>query len=586
MKKILLILLFSSFLLSSCDDLFEPAVENFKNVEQMYDDPIYAQGFLMFTYRSIPSVYDNSEYGTDDAVTNDRGNNYLQAATGTWTSANSPINLWTSAYGAIQSLNIFIANCDQVTWAEDEEANLLFKVRMKGEAYGLRGMYFYYLMRNHAGFAANGDLLGVIILDQFMDSEADFNIPRSPFDVCIEQIYNDLDSAQFLLPNVYENVSSYEEVPERFHKYVTRYEVYNRVMGEYSRQLFNGQIAKAFKSKTSLLAASPAFQHSSNSATWEDAAVYAKEVLDYVGGISGLAANGMSYFTNTAEIDNLQDGIDPAEILWRQNVSPTNSDQESANFPPSLFGTGRMNPTQNLVEAFPMVNGYPIDDANSGYNPEDPFEGRDPRLPLCIIYNGSTAGVNSTPIYTGTSSGTDDGININDNTTRTGYYMKKRLRMDVNLDPIASQGKPHYIPRVRYTEIFLNYAEAANEAYGPYGVVPGSAYSAYDVIKAIRARALGVNDDPYLEECAGDQVRMRELIRNERRLELCFEGFRFWDLRRWSADINEIAKGYDASTGEIFDVEERSFKDYMHYGPIPFSEILKYDNLIQNEGWN
>ena len=83
---------------------------------------------------------------------------------------------------------------------------------------------------------------------------------------------------------------------------------------------------------------------------------------------------------------------------------------------------------------------------------------------------------------------------------------------------------------------------------------------------------------------------MRELIRNERRLELCFEGFRFWDLRRWKADITQTAKGISI-TGETtknyqpIEVDAREYKDYMYYGPIPYSEILKFNALVQNQGW-
>ena len=89
----------------------------------------------------------------------------------------------------------------------------------------------------------------------------------------------------------------------------------------------------------------------------------------------------------------------------------------------------------------------------------------------------------------------------------------------------------------------------------------------------------------YLEECKVNPEKMQQLIRNERRLELCFEGFRFWDLRRWKAPLNETVRGYDSSTGEVFDVEGRLYKDYMYYGPIPYSETLKYSNLKQNKGW-
>jgi hypothetical protein len=86
---------------------------------------------------------------------------------------------------------------------------------------------------------------------------------------------------------------------------------------------------------------------------------------------------------------------------------------------------------------------------------------------------------------------------------------------------------------------------------------------------------------------------MRELIRNERRLELCFENHRFWDLRRWKANLNESAKGASiTSTGagvtnyNIISVEPRQYQDYMIYGPIPYSEVLKWSNLQQNDGWS
>lgn len=116
----------------------------------------------------------------------------------------------------------------------------------------------------------------------------------------------------------------------------------------------------------------------------------------------------------------------------------------------------------------------------------------------------------------------------------------------------------------------------------------GHAYSAYDVIKAIRQRAgVGGTDDPYLEECAASQDKMRELIQNERRLELCFEGFRFWDVRRWKLDLNEPVYGmqWNGSGYERFLVEERSYEDYMYFSPIPNGEVMKFSNLVQNRGW-
>ena len=360
-------------------------------------------------------------------------------------------------------------------------------------------------------------------------------------------------------------------------------------MGNKARQLVNAQIVEAFRSRLLLLAASPAF----NEGSWADAANAAATVIDELGGVSALPADGLTYYTGNNVADaTLAEGANPKEILWRGNKESSVSSAESDNFPPSLFGNGMMNPTQNLVDAFPAANGYPISDAKSNYDAANPYANRDPRLDLYIIHDRSTAGASNSIIRTGSKSGTNDGINVVESkSTRTGYYMKKRLNMAVILTPGSVSGQNHITPRIRLTEIFLNYAEAANEAWGPK-TAGSHGYSAYDIIKAIRQRA-GITDTGYLDECAASKDKMRELIRNERRLELCFESFRFWDLRRWKADLTETTRGVDANedlSGTITytplnSVEVRSYQSYQTYGPIPQSEVLKYNNLQQNDGW-
>jgi hypothetical protein len=107
------------------------------------------------------------------------------------------------------------------------------------------------------------------------------------------------------------------------------------------------------------------------------------------------------------------------------------------------------------------------------------------------------------------------------------------------------------------------------------------------VIRAIRGRAGIPTADPYLAAIASKDD-MRALIRNERRLELSFESFRFWDLRRWKEDLTVPVTGVkiDGTTFNYFTVEERDYdNDYMHYGPIPDKEVIKF-NLVQNRGWN
>ncbi len=317
---------------------------------------------------------------------------------------------------------------------------------------------------------------------------------------------------------------------------------------------------------------------------------YHSLLLDLIGGVSGLASNGNTWYKNADEIANLGAGANPNEMLWRNSKDATAYELEQAQFPPSLYGSGQINPTQNLVNAFPMANGYPITMDEANYNENNPYEDRDPRLNLYVVVNGSKVGIDEKVIDTSVDNTTDnDGLNKeNNHSTRTGYYLRKHLREDVYLSSTSQNGQPHYSPRIRYTEIFLNYAEAANEAWGPTGT-GGHGYSAYDVVKAIRKRA-GVgadNGDAYLESIKNDKDKMRELIRNERRLELCFEGFRFWDLRRWKVSLTEPAKGIRISQGNYteFTVENRNYADYMNYGPIPYTEVLKFDELKQNQGW-
>ena len=571
---------------TSCDDLFEPAQENLKDVDQMYDDSKFAQGFLVNVYRNIPAYYDNSDYATDDAVTNETDNTFRKMTSGSWTSVNDPTSQWVNSLNSVQNLNLFLENVDKVNWANDPETAELFRLRTIAEARGLRALFMTYLLRSHSGITADGQLTGVPVFDHYLTVDDDFNMPRASFDECVKFILEDLDFAQENLPMEYESIGADDPVPAPFDQITSKPGTYNRVMGHYARLLINGLACRAMRSRVTLLAASPAFDASAT--TWADAANAAAAVLDHIGGPAGMDAKGVTYYCNTTELDAMADGVNPREIIWRESVNKNNTEQEEANFPPSLYGNGRMNPTQNLVDAFPMANGYPISDSQGNYDAANPYAGRDPRLSHYIIYNGAAEGVNNTPIQTGSDATTADGLNKRETSTRTGYYMKKRLRMDVNMDPSMKQGQNHFKPRFRYTEIFLNYAEAANEAWGPKGN-GGHAYSAYDVIKAIRHRALGIDNDPYLDECASDPIKMRQLIRNERRLELCFESFRFWDLRRWKADINEAARGMNITNGNVYNViptvEARAFQPYMYYGPIPQTELLKFSNLKQNQGW-
>jgi hypothetical protein len=231
-----------------------------------------------------------------------------------------------------------------------------------------------------------------------------------------------------------------------------------------------------------------------------------------------------------------------------------------------------------------MADGYPVTESPL-YNPLNPYVNRDPRLSLYIIYDGST--YKSTTIRTGIGGG----VNAKDSvttSTRTGYYLKKLLREDVNMNPVSLASQKHYYVHMRYTELFLIYAEAANEVWGPDGTGTNG-FSARQVIAAIRTRAGITQPDNYLASVTTKED-MRTLIRNERRIELCFEGFRFWDLRRWKSDLTQVARGINIDRSvpsfSVVDVEQRAYNNnHMHYGPLPETEVVKFSALIQNEGW-
>lgn len=594
-------ILASAALLTACDDVFTPAAENMKDINEMENDPIMAKGFVLTAYRNLPNyeVGTGTDVATDDAVTNEKGANWSKYATGSWTVQSwDPTGRWNNDLSSMQYLHIFLnSNISNIGFLKNANENKLMQRRLTGEAYGLLATHAYYLLRAHAGFDNEGKLLGTQLFDGYVGTDADFNQPRKTFQEHVDFILANIEKADKLLPMDYEPVTSDDKVPAKYDDILNVPEVtsvkdgkmgiYNKVMGENARQLINGLILRAIKARTLLLAASPAFQDpAQNNVTWAQAADAAAEVVDYVGGPSGLPSTGLIYYDNDKEISDLQNGSNPPEIIWRSTKNAAEIDDEKNNFPPSLFGSGKTNPTQNLVDAFPDAKGYPITDPRSEYDENNPYNNRDPRLDKYIIYNGAKAGVENKVIKTGSSSG-DDGIGRRDASTRTGYYMKKMLRMTANCNPSNTSKVTKYSCKARFTEFFLDYAEAANEAWGPKN--PGThAYSAYDVIKAIRHRA-GLTDDTYLDECAGDQAKMRELIRNERRLELCFEGFRFWDLRRWKQlDKLTSVQGIDWNNDTFTilpNVEERHFDSYMNYGYIPYSEALKYSNLHQNKGW-
>lgn len=577
----LLILMGTAF--TGCDDVFEPAPENNLPLDYLEDNATYAENMLGMVYTYLPNGnFSFNDVATDDAVTNDPENSWRRIAAGQWTSSSNPMNCWESCRGGIQYCNLVMENIGRITWSVDPLLNELFGKRFDAEAHGLRAICTYFLLQAHAGYTSDGSLLGIPVVEVVEDGNSEFNVPRNSFAECIESMKRDAEIAIAGLPSEYGS-DCYAEMRTKYPG-ITEGQL-ERLFGSKFGGRVSARIIEAFLARIELLAASPAFSDGSG-VTWADAAEANAKVLDRINGVAGLDYTGATWYCDP-NMDSYSEAQCPPEVMWRGGKE-VSSDKEEKYFPPTLYGKGLINPTQNLVDAFPMANGYPIDRAESNYDKTNPYADRDPRLSLYILYNGAKAGTANTVIYTAADGTTNDALDKISTSTRTGYYMKKHLRQDVSCDPNASVKKNHYNARLRYTEFFLNYAEAANEAWGPTNKGTHG-YSAYDVIKEIRSRAgIGLeNGDAYLESIKGDKDEMRKLIRNERRLELCFEGFRFYDLRRWKADLNTTAQGVSIKDGaySVFDVESRHYEPHMYYGPIPYSEVLKFNALQQNKGW-
>ena len=600
-------------LLSSCQDMFTPADENTRQEDAMYVESEYANGLLMYGYSRLfqgasVAPYMNStttDIATDDAVTNQEVNTFMSMATsGSWTADSDPMSMWNTCKDGIQYVNKFLTIVKKSSWAPSAASKQqMFIDRLSGEAYAIRAILYYNLLMAHGGYADDGILYGVPLLTQPEDASSNFNQERATFAACVQQIFLDCDSAMTLLPLDYNDIASNDEIPAKYKALGAVFSGYNSVFGITSRNRISARVAEAVKAQTALLAASPAFREQSGVTSAEAAALCAN-VLKRIGGMDGFDKSGDKDWYKSSFKTVIESNADIPEIIWREDRHK-NADQERTNYPPTLFGNGRVNPSQNLVDAFPMRSGRPITDPNSGYDPNNPYVNRDPRLSDDVLYNGMT--LRRTVIITGQypndKTETDDNLNSIAASTRTGYYLLKLMRDDVSPQASSLIEQQHIYPRIRYTELFLAYAEAANDAWGPKADPTGVGFTAYDVIKAIRTRAgLATNEigvalpegDVYLEECAADQAKMTNLIRNERRIELCFENKRFWDLRRWMLPLNETVRGMKITRNDetgvltytLIDVEPRTYDNsYQCYGPIPKSEVLRWSNLKQNKGW-
>jgi hypothetical protein len=339
--------------------------------------------------------------------------------------------------------------------------------------------------------------------------------------------------------------------------------------------------ALALKSRLQLYAASPLYE---NAGTWAQAAAAAQEVI---------SLNKYSLYTggygNMFLINESSEAI--FERLYTKNANHTHL--EIANGPNGYGGWAGNTPTQNLVEVYQLTNGLPADASNPLFNPAKPYENRDPRFAATILYNGAPYRERNVETFIPGGKDSKDG-DSNWNTTKTGYYLKKFMNDAYPLqNPWGNAGFQPWI-YIRYAEVLLNYAEAANEAGGPDAVPAGGTMSARQAVNMVRSRP-GVNMPAV--PLAINQTDMRTAIRYERQVELAFEEHRYYDVRRWKiADVTEnqpargviITKNTDGtfSFASKIALDGRKFETKHYWLPIPRAQIQASNNqLEQNPGY-
>lgn len=412
------------------------------------------------------------------------------------------------------------------------------KSRMKAEARFIRAYLFFRLANNY------GD---VPLFDYALTVEEANNISRSPKSEVIQFVRSELNEIVDLLPTKQEYAAS-----------------------------DNGRITKG--AVMVLLARTYLYEND-----WENVASICEQIMKGTYGQYELFPSYEGLFLPENEY-NSEVILDMGYLLNLRTWS------EMYDGIPLSVG-GRINafaPTQELVDDYIMKNGKAIDEQGSGYNEDDPYVNRDPRLKATIVYHGyqwtDGDGVTST-IYIKPGSSADAGAaNLDEyagqgqNATSTGYYLRKWF------DPTAPEGMAAGLNLIlmRYADVLLMYAEAETEL----GKMNETVWN--QTIRPIRERA-GFTDASALNYPTSGN--MQQIVRRERRCELAIEGLRLYDIRRWKT-IETVLNGnphgakFAASNTQYIELDKRSFnpeRDYLFAIPQSQRDINK--NLTQNPGY-
>ncbi|PWG81225.1 RagB/SusD family nutrient uptake outer membrane protein [Pararcticibacter amylolyticus] len=538
----------------------------------VFADSAYTMNFLNGIYSDIgfsvhPDRFDGG--GLDAASDESEGvasgsvNTYIQFATGTVNPAIITDDAWRISYTNIRRANIYLKHLAGANFSKE------LKTRTKAEARFLRAWYYFILLEHYGGVPLMGDSV----------YSADDNVPRvrNTFEECVNYIVSECDTAAKYLDWV-RVAENYGRVSKAACKSLK-----SRVLLYAASPLFNGgQVADRAELKpiTGYLSADPA--------RWklaEDAALEVMNSNNYSLLIDNTTEPGFGFY----QVFTLRKS---PELIFARMQGP-NRELEGLWQPPTR---GVSNPAAypylELAEAFGMSNGLPITDPASGYDAAHPYSNRDPRFNNTFIRDQTLIvrrpEITKFPVNIyidatdpGRVSSGQDAIYKG---TPTGFYTNKMLNRDVVSDWFNTNTNRCF-PLIRYAEILLNFAEARNERLSAPDV------EVYKAVEEIRKRA-GLN--PYNLQTGLNTSSMRAIIQNERRLELAFEGHRFFDVRRWKiAEMTENrqmhgtepTKTAAGTTFRTIAVRKHIFEKRMYLWPIPLSEVSKSTQLLQNPGY-
>jgi hypothetical protein len=538
----------------------------------VFSDSTYATSFLFGIYADLGFSSQPARFGdgfgttsggldaaSDEAepriipsITTD-----IQFASGTVNPVIITADAWEIPYKNIRKVNQLLRHLPEAPVSSYR------KTLYAAEARFLRAWYYSILLNHYGGIPLIGDSV--------YTATQPINPVRNTYEACVNYIVSECDAAALDLP-------------------------IKPAGREYGR--VGAGACQALKARVLLYAASPLFNGSkfapepltailgyptADPEHWKQAAEAAKAVIA-LGAYSLYVNNspepGLGFYQLFLASDfNAFSG----NILER--IEGHGSGREKLWQPPSRNGGGGAYPYQEMIDAFEMKNGLPITDPASGYDPANPYANRDPRFTNSILYDQSVlkqAGVGErqpVDIYLGKYQGVLSGQDAVHAGTPTGYYTNKMLHREIAANYFI--GGPQSRPLLRYAEVLLNFAEATNEYEGPTAEV-------YASIEAIRERA-GLN--PYQLQPGLSKEQMREVIRHERRIELAFEGHRFFDVRRWMIAEEtqgrvmhgmEVIRNDNSVSYTPFNVRTRVFRKAMYFWPIPQKETAKSPALQQN----